>query len=110
MTDDYYVVHVGPLEFSPSKFVTEYFTSRCAIAECLQYNPAKPSKVWFIPRPRGAAGEGVDAFVLCAAVSRCLQYNPAKPSKVWLIPRPRGAAGEGAQPILRHASVCACIW
>lgn len=55
VTEDYYVVHVGPLEFSPGKFVTEYFTSRCAIAECLQYQPNKPSKVWFIPRPGGAA-------------------------------------------------------
>lgn len=55
VTKDYYVVHVGPLEFSPAKFVTEYFTSRCAIAECLRFNPASPAKVWFVPRPGGAA-------------------------------------------------------
>jgi len=39
VTQDYYVVVVGPVDFSPSKFITEYVTSRCSIAECLQYDP-----------------------------------------------------------------------
>ncbi|KIY95659.1 lignostilbene-alpha,beta-dioxygenase [Monoraphidium neglectum] len=55
VTQDYYVAHVGPLEFSGAKFVTEYFTSRCSIAECLQYTPDKPSKIWLVPRPTGTA-------------------------------------------------------
>ncbi|KAI8470373.1 MAG: carotenoid oxygenase [Monoraphidium minutum] len=63
VSEDYYVVHVGPLEFSPGKFVTEYFTSRCAIAECLRYNPDKPSKVWLVPRPGGRAA-GQEARVI----------------------------------------------
>lgn len=58
VTADYYVVVIGPVEFSPSKFVTQYITSRCSIAECLVYDGSKPSKVYLIPRPGGAAGEG----------------------------------------------------
>jgi hypothetical protein len=61
VTQDYYVAHVGPLEFSGAKFVTEYFTSRCSIAECLQYTPDKPSKIWLVPRPTGTAGGRPDA-------------------------------------------------
>ncbi|GBF88647.1 hypothetical protein Rsub_01546 [Raphidocelis subcapitata] len=55
VTEDYYVVHLGPLDFDGARFVTDYITSRCSIAECLRYRPDKPSRVWFVPRPRGAA-------------------------------------------------------
>ena len=56
VTEDYYVVVMGPIAFSPSKFVTEYFTSRCSIAECLVYNPQTPTKIHLVPSPKAAAG------------------------------------------------------
>ena len=56
VTPDYYVVVAGPVNFDAAKFVTQYFTSRCSIAECLVYDPSKPTKVHLVPRPRGAAG------------------------------------------------------
>eukprot|EP00879_Flechtneria_rotunda_P011797 GHRR01012324.1.p1 GENE.GHRR01012324.1~~GHRR01012324.1.p1 ORF type:complete len:443 (+),score=168.86 GHRR01012324.1:948-2276(+) len=65
VTPDYYVVVVGPVDFSVSKFVTEYFTSRCSIAECLLYDPSKPSKVHLVPRPAGAAA-GTAPYVMDA--------------------------------------------
>jgi all-trans-8'-apo-beta-carotenal 15,15'-oxygenase len=55
VSEDYYIVVAGPIDFSPGKFVTEYFTSRCSIAECLVYDPTKQTKVHLIPRPRGKA-------------------------------------------------------
>jgi all-trans-8'-apo-beta-carotenal 15,15'-oxygenase len=60
VSEDYYIVVAGPINFSPTKFVTEYFTSRCSIAECLVYHPSGVTKVHLIPRPRGkAAGAGI---------------------------------------------------
>jgi all-trans-8'-apo-beta-carotenal 15,15'-oxygenase len=56
VTPDYYMVVAGPVNFDAAKFVTQYFTSRCSIAECLVYNPSKPTKVHLVPRPKGAAG------------------------------------------------------
>jgi all-trans-8'-apo-beta-carotenal 15,15'-oxygenase len=56
VTEDYYVVVMGPIVFSPSKFITEYITSRCSIAECLVYDPSTPTKIHLVPRPKAAAG------------------------------------------------------
>jgi all-trans-8'-apo-beta-carotenal 15,15'-oxygenase len=56
VTPDYYVVVAGPVNFDAAKFVTQYFTSRCSIAECLVYEPSKATKAHLVPRPRGAAG------------------------------------------------------
>jgi all-trans-8'-apo-beta-carotenal 15,15'-oxygenase len=69
VTPDYYVVVAGPVNFDAAKFVTQYFTSRCSIAECLVYNPAVATKVHLVPRPKGAAGAWcVDAVPLFSHV------------------------------------------
>lgn len=58
VTPDYYVIAVGPIDFSLSKFVTQYMTSRCSIAECMEYKPSeKPTNVHLVPRPNGKAGK-----------------------------------------------------
>lgn len=57
VTEDYYIIVVGPIDFSMAKFVTQYMTSRCSIAECMQYKPQeKPTTVHLVPRPGGKAG------------------------------------------------------
>jgi all-trans-8'-apo-beta-carotenal 15,15'-oxygenase len=58
VTEDYYVISLGPIDFDFGKFVTQYMTSRCSIAECMEYKPTeKPSTVHLVPRPGGKAGE-----------------------------------------------------
>lgn len=58
-TPDFYVIAVGPIDFSLPKFVGQYMTSRCSIAECMEYKPHdKPTTVHLVPRPGGKAGEG----------------------------------------------------
>jgi all-trans-8'-apo-beta-carotenal 15,15'-oxygenase len=57
VTPDYYVVAVGPIDFSLSKFMTQYLTSRCSIAECMEYKEKeRPTTVHLVPRPGGRAG------------------------------------------------------
>ncbi|KAF6256619.1 carotenoid oxygenase [Scenedesmus sp. NREL 46B-D3] len=65
VTPDYYVVIAGPVNFDAPKFVSQYLTSRCSIAECLVYDPSKPTKVHLVPRPNGAAA-GTAAYIMDA--------------------------------------------
>jgi hypothetical protein len=65
VTPDYYVVVAGPVNFDAAKFVTQYFTSRCSIAECLVYDPAVATKVHLVPRLKGAAGAWHAIFCVC---------------------------------------------
>eukprot|EP00775_Hariotina_reticulata_P005365 gene5365-5600_t len=94
VTQDYYVVVVGPVNFSASKFITEYVTSRCSIAECLQYNPNQATKIHLVPRPRGAA---VDDDVL---------WGPAQCVMKVTLPHPLA----GTQEPLSEDSVGNDIW
>jgi all-trans-8'-apo-beta-carotenal 15,15'-oxygenase len=68
VTNDYYVIVVGPIDFSMSKFVTQYMTSRCSIAECMEYKPQeKPTTVHLVPRPGGKAGKSAEWEGHCEA-------------------------------------------
>ncbi|KAG2441768.1 hypothetical protein HXX76_003381 [Chlamydomonas incerta] len=51
VSEHYYCIILGPIEFSGKKFATEYVFSKCSIAECLTYNPDKPGRVVLVPRP-----------------------------------------------------------
>jgi all-trans-8'-apo-beta-carotenal 15,15'-oxygenase len=60
VTEDYYVISLGPIDFDLGKFVTQYMTSRCSIAECMEYKPTeKLTTVHLVPRPGGKAGEAL---------------------------------------------------
>ncbi len=56
VSEHYYVLIMGPVEFSPKKFATEYLFSRCSIAECLEYNPGGRTRVVLVPRPGRDSG------------------------------------------------------
>lgn len=77
VTEDYYVIVVGPIDFSMSKFVTQYITSRCSIAECMEYKPQeKPTTVHLVPRPGGKAGkcaglQDVEGHAAAGSVCTC---------------------------------------
>lgn len=51
VTEHYYVVLLGPLQFNVGTFVTRYAIGNCTIADCLEYNEAVTSKLFLFPRP-----------------------------------------------------------
>jgi all-trans-8'-apo-beta-carotenal 15,15'-oxygenase len=59
VTENYYIIVEGPVQFSVQKFLREYLLSRCSVAECLVYEPSEQTRVHVIPRHKGQAGEWV---------------------------------------------------
>lgn len=53
VTDNYYALVLGPVQFDATKFVTEYMLSRVSIAECLVYDPPSlgGARIFLFPRP-----------------------------------------------------------
>lgn len=100
VTPDYYVIVVGPIDFSLSKFVTQYMTSRCSIAECMEYKPnEKATTVHLVPRPGGKAGRGCTWALCCSC---CRQHGAADSTCT-------GYAGECAWGRLDVISTCFAI-
>jgi hypothetical protein len=56
VTENYYIVVEGPVQFSVQKFLQDYLLSRCSVAECLVYEPGEQTRVHVIPRHKGQAG------------------------------------------------------
>ena len=56
VTEHYYVVVEGPVQFDVNKFLGKYLWSNCSVAECLVYNREQPTQVHLIPRDQNAAG------------------------------------------------------
>jgi all-trans-8'-apo-beta-carotenal 15,15'-oxygenase len=68
ITENYYVIVQGPVNFNAFKFATQYAFSRCSIVECLVYDETKPTRVHIVPRP-GSAADGQPVRVLEAPAS-----------------------------------------
>ncbi|KAG2485817.1 hypothetical protein HYH03_015527 [Edaphochlamys debaryana] len=64
VTEHYYVAVMGPVEFDPATFLGRYIFSQASIAECLRYNPSKPTQVILIPRPGRPSGKVLQPRVL----------------------------------------------
>ncbi|EFJ44398.1 hypothetical protein VOLCADRAFT_95405 [Volvox carteri f. nagariensis] len=64
VSEHYYIALLGPVEFDPIKFATQYIWSRCSIAECLVYNPSRPARVVLVPRPGRPSGRALSPRVL----------------------------------------------
>lgn len=70
ITENYYVIVQGPVNFNAFKFATQYAFSRCSIVECLVYDESQPTKVHIVPRPGGAAaGEPIRVLEAPASFS-----------------------------------------
>jgi len=75
------VIAVGPIDFSLPKFVGQYMTSRCSIAECMEYKPHdKPTTVHLVPRPGGKAGERGGSAMYAKDSSQVLPFVMRLPS------------------------------
>lgn len=53
VTQHYYVVVEGPIKFDVGRFITQYLTSQCSVAECLVFDEKSRAKIHLIPRLQG---------------------------------------------------------
>lgn len=51
VTENYYVLILGPIEFDWRRFATQYMFGRCSIAQCLHYNKNGTARAMLFPRP-----------------------------------------------------------
>eukprot|EP00798_Chlamydomonas_sp_ICE-L_P006099 gene6099-2697_t len=72
VTDSYYILVLGPLEFDMKRFVTEYIWGQSSIAQCLKYT-----------------GKGN---------TKCLNYTGKGSTKILLYPRPGRPGSEQRKP------------
>ncbi|KXZ52551.1 hypothetical protein GPECTOR_9g595 [Gonium pectorale] len=64
VSEHYYIIVLGPVEFDGAKFLTSYMLSQCSIAECLVYQGDKPARVVLVPRPGRPSGKVLAPRVL----------------------------------------------
>eukprot|EP00195_Chlamydomonas_chlamydogama_P010574 CAMPEP_0202902346 /NCGR_PEP_ID=MMETSP1392-20130828/16799_1 /ASSEMBLY_ACC=CAM_ASM_000868 /TAXON_ID=225041 /ORGANISM="Chlamydomonas chlamydogama, Strain SAG 11-48b" /LENGTH=605 /DNA_ID=CAMNT_0049589095 /DNA_START=178 /DNA_END=1995 /DNA_ORIENTATION=+ len=57
VSENWYIVVLGPIEFDRRRFAAEYLLGRCSIAQCLKYNENLDTQVMLFPRP-GRPGSG----------------------------------------------------
>lgn len=116
VTDDYYVVVVGPLKFNPGKVrgTLQHLTFRILLAKATaSVENSSPLRghvsLLFVASVRNPTEQSkecsTDLEVCCVlqfltqymtsqcSIAECLMYEPEQPTKVHLVPRPRGAAG-----------------
>ena len=51
VTDQHYVVLENPIKMNFAKLLTKYAFAKACLAECLEYEGTKPTKILVIPRP-----------------------------------------------------------
>ena len=51
VTDQHYVVLENPIKMNFAKLLTKYAFAKACLAECLEYEGTKPTKIHVIPRP-----------------------------------------------------------
>ncbi|GLC46483.1 hypothetical protein PLESTB_000331500 [Pleodorina starrii] len=101
VSEHYYIIVLGPVEFDPVKFATSYVLSRCSIAECLVYNPAKPARVVLVPRPGRPSGRVLSPRVLetqpCFTFHHVNAFEVEPPSQQQHQQQQGQAGGQGQQ-------------
>ncbi|KAI8475714.1 MAG: retinal pigment epithelial membrane protein-domain-containing protein, partial [Monoraphidium minutum] len=56
VTEHYYVLVEGPINFDLGKFLGSYLFSKCSVAACLVFDETRKTRVHLIPRGAGAGG------------------------------------------------------
>lgn len=126
VTPDFYVVVVGPVNFSPSKVCFRVHGRACArvalarvfalhlhavaLAASLPHELLSHCLYCCLLPARCCAPAALPLLLQFlfeyttsrCSIAECLVYNPSQPTKVHLVPRPRGNAGE------RHGAWCTC--
>ena len=51
VTDQHYVILENPIKMNFGKLLGKYAFAKACLAECLEYQPSKPTKIHVIKRP-----------------------------------------------------------
>lgn len=51
VTDQHYVILENPIKMNFGKLLSKYAFAKACLAECLEYQPSKPTKIHVIKRP-----------------------------------------------------------
>jgi len=51
VTDHWYIVLLGPVKFDVLRLLSDYATSKCSLAELMEFDSSLPSKIMLFPRP-----------------------------------------------------------
>eukprot|EP00198_Chlamydomonas_reinhardtii_P008505 XP_001697842.1 predicted protein [Chlamydomonas reinhardtii] len=92
VSEHYYIIILGPIEFSGKKFATEYVFSKCSIAECLTYNPDKPGRVVLVPRPGRPSGKSTSLVPRTLEIPPCFVFHHVNAFE----PEPEAGVAAGA--------------
>ena len=93
VTDQHYVILENPINMNFGKLLTKYTVAKACLAECLEYQQTKPTRVHVITRPgkqSSVLGKSCCTAVICLCKCSLLQgmkliYWPSKGTlKVYL--------------------------
>ncbi|DBB06748.1 hypothetical protein WJX82_009214 [Trebouxia sp. C0006] len=70
VTDQHYIVLENPINMNFGKLLTKYTVAKACLAECLQYESSKPTKIHVIKRP------GKDSSVLGSKAHAVFETTP----------------------------------
>lgn len=51
VTDEHYIILENPIKMNFGKLLSKYALAKACLAECLEYQASKPTKIHVIPRP-----------------------------------------------------------
>ena len=77
MTERSYIFVENPVRMNLGKLLTKYMFGKACIAECLGYDPSRPTKIHVIPRPGrpGSPPPGADAYRTYVAPSPFFSFH-----------------------------------
>lgn len=58
VTQNYYIVLENPIGMNFGKLLTKYMLGKACLAECLEFEAERPTRVHVIPRPGYASSNG----------------------------------------------------
>lgn len=70
VTQNYYIVLENPISMNFGKLLTKYMLGKACLAECLEFDAERPTRVHLIPRPGCAPSNGDALFSWTMDVSR----------------------------------------
>lgn len=77
MTERHYIFLENPVRMNLGKLLTKYMFGKACIAECLQYDPSRPTKVHVLPRPERGAPPGSDGHRVYQTPSPFFSFHHA---------------------------------
>ncbi|GIL87069.1 hypothetical protein Vretifemale_15228 [Volvox reticuliferus] len=98
VSEHYYIFVLSAMDFDAAKFATSYLLSQCSVAECLAFNPSKPSRVVLVPRPGRPSGRVLQPKVL--ETTPCFAFHLSNAFEVERDPQPGKQLQRRAAPLV----------